>query len=141
MAENLDRKRARQNAWRQAKRRGPPMIDRRLKRRQGRSAVERGALEDEMAATVVTHESPAWEQTWRAAIVEEAQRIVAEEAAAAAQRVLDRTKELGAKLALQLSKQADIMRMGDTITIKLDMRGLPDPPATHQCSCSHGPHV
>ncbi len=65
-----------------------------------------------------------WEAAWLEALRVHTSRIIEEEAGAAANKVHQRIQELGAKLALQLSKEANIRTMGDTITIRIDTKGL-----------------
>lgn len=77
-------------------------------------------------ATTVIGDCPAWERTWREAIRLEAERIVSEEAEAAAQRVRDRTRDLGARLALKLSRMAEVRTMSDRIVIELHL-DVPEP--------------
>lgn len=72
----------------------------------------------------VTSVSPAWEQTWREAIRIEALRIIEEEAGAAADKVHARIQELGAKLALQLSRTADVQTMGERIIVTISTKDL-----------------
>ena len=65
-----------------------------------------------------------WEQTWREAIRTEALHIIEEEAGAAADKVHQRIQELGAKLAVQLSRMAEVQTMGERITIAISTKGL-----------------